>query len=102
MTLKGNLEVLNLSDIFQSLSLNKHTGTLVVTDGKREKLIYFAEGEIALFSSDRRLRIGDMLVSAGKLARQDLDYALNQQDELAGGANTRAIKLGHILIERLD
>ena len=68
MSLKGNLEVLNLSDIFQSLSLNQHTGTLVVRDGKREKQIYFSGGEIALFSSDKRLRLGDMLVGAGKLS----------------------------------
>lgn len=99
MTLKGNLEVLNLSDIFQSLSLNKHTGTLVVTDGRREKLIYFAEGEITLFSSDKRLKIGDMLVAAGKIAREDLDYALSQQQEISAGANTQAIKLGEILVE---
>ena len=64
MTLKGNLEVLNLSDIFQSLSQNKHTGTLVVSDGRRDKLIYFSEGEICLFSSDRRIRIGWGVVTA--------------------------------------
>lgn len=44
---KGNLEVLNLSDIFQSLAMNRHSGTLVVNDGKREKKIFFAEGEIS-------------------------------------------------------
>ena len=79
MTLKGNLEVLNLSDIFQSLSLNQHTGTLRVTDGKREKLIYFAQGEITLLSSDKKLKIGDMLVTANKLSQEDLEYALQQQ-----------------------
>ena len=29
---KGNLEILNLSDIFQSLAMNRHSGTLVVND----------------------------------------------------------------------
>src|SRR5690606_28101888 len=27
---KGNLEILNLSDIFQSLAMNRHSGTLIV------------------------------------------------------------------------
>jgi outer membrane protein assembly factor BamB/tetratricopeptide (TPR) repeat protein len=92
MTLKGNLEVLNLSDIFQSLSLNQHTGTLRVTDGKREKLIYFAQGEITLLSSDKKVKIGDMLVETGKISHEDLDYALAQQKK------TRK-RLGEILIE---
>ncbi|MHC4392227.1 MAG: outer membrane protein assembly factor BamB family protein [Planctomycetota bacterium] len=99
MTLKGNLEVLNLSDIFQSLTQNQHTGTLVVNDGKREKLIYFSEGEISLFTSDRRLRIGELLVSAGKLDPDDLNFALEQQDNLRAGADTQAIKIGEILVD---
>ncbi|MGH7298093.1 MAG: DUF4388 domain-containing protein, partial [Polyangiaceae bacterium] len=92
MTLKGNLEVLNLSDIFQSLSLNQHTGTLRVTDGKREKLIDFAQGEITLLSSDKKLKIGDMLVAANKLSQEDLEYALSQQKKTKK-------KLGEILVE---
>ena len=35
---KGNLEILNLSDIFQSLAMNRHSGTLIVNDGKRRVL----------------------------------------------------------------
>ncbi len=92
MTLKGNLEVLNLSDIFQSLSLNQHTGTLRVTDGKREKLIYFAQGEITLLSSDKKLMIGEMLVASGKISQEDLDYALAQQKRTKK-------RLGEILVE---
>ncbi|GIW73326.1 MAG: hypothetical protein KatS3mg102_2868 [Planctomycetota bacterium] len=97
MTLKGSLEVLNLSDIFQSLSMNQHTGTLRVTDGRRERLVYFAEGEITLLSSDKKLRLGDMLVAEGKLTPEDLEYALERQREAARRGQTR--KLGEILVE---
>jgi outer membrane protein assembly factor BamB/tetratricopeptide (TPR) repeat protein len=92
MTLKGNLEVLNLSDIFQSLSLNQHTGTLRVTDGKREKLVHFAQGEITLLASEKKVKIGEMLVGSGKISQEDLDYALTQQKKSKK-------KLGEILIE---
>src|SRR5688572_26598964 len=92
MTLKGNLEVLNLSDIFQSLSLNQHTGTLRVTDGKREKLVHFAQGEITLLASEKKVKIGEMLVAAGKISQEDLEFALQQQKKSKK-------RLGEILVE---
>ena len=89
---KGNLEVLNLSDIFQSLAMNRHSGTLVVNDGKREKKIFFAEGEISLLSSGRRMRLGDLLIANGKITEDDLDLALKLQKQSRK-------KLGEILCE---
>ncbi len=89
---KGNLEVLNLSDIFQSLAMNRHSGTLVVNDGKREKKIFFAEGEISLLSSGRRMRLGDLLIAGGKITADDLDLALKLQKQSRK-------KLGEILVE---
>lgn len=89
---KGNLEVLSLSDIFQSLAMNRHSGTLIVNDGKREKKIYFAEGEITLLSSNRRQRLGEMLIASGKITDEDLDLALKLQKQSRK-------KLGEILVE---
>ncbi len=89
---KGNLEILNLSDIFQSLAMNRHSGTLIVNDGKREKKIYFAEGEITLLSSNRRQRLGEMLIASGKITDEDLDLALKLQKQSRK-------KLGEILVE---
>lgn len=89
---KGNLEILNLSDIFQSLAMNRHSGTLVVNDGKREKKIYFAEGEVTLLSSSRRMKLGELLISAGKITEEDLDLALKLQKQSRK-------KLGEILVE---
>ena len=89
---KGNLEVLNLSDIFQSLAMNRHSGTLIVNDGKREKKIFFAEGEICLLTSGRRMRLGDLLIADGKITEEDLDLALKLQKQSRK-------KLGEILVE---
>lgn len=89
---KGNLEILNLSDIFQSLAMNRHSGTLIVNDGKREKKIYFAEGEVTLLSSSRRMKLGEMLIAAGKITEEDLDLALKLQKQSRK-------KLGEILVE---
>jgi outer membrane protein assembly factor BamB len=89
---KGNLEILNLSDIFQSLAMNRHSGTLCISDGKREKKIYFSEGEIQLLSSSRRMKLGELLIATGKIAEEDLDLALKLQKQ-----NRK--KLGEILVE---
>ncbi len=89
---KGNLEILNLSDIFQSLAMNRHSGTLIVTDGKRDKKIYFAEGEVTLLSSSKRMRLGELLIAAGKITAEDLDLALKLQKQSRK-------KLGEILVE---
>jgi outer membrane protein assembly factor BamB/tetratricopeptide (TPR) repeat protein len=89
---KGNLEVLNLSDIFQSLAMNRHSGTLMVDDGKREKKIFFAEGEICLLTSGRRMRLGDLLVAEGKITTEDLELALKLQKQSRK-------RLGEILVE---
>ncbi|MEZ0229023.1 MAG: DUF4388 domain-containing protein, partial [Planctomycetota bacterium] len=89
---KGNLEVLNLSDIFQSLAMNRHSGTLIISDGKREKKIFFSEGEIQLLSSSRRMKLGELLIATGKITEEDLDLALKLQKQ-----NRK--KLGEILVE---
>src|SRR5581483_3209347 len=89
---KGNLEVLNLSDIFQSLAMNRHSGTLIISDGKREKKIFFSEGEIQLLSSSRRMKLGELLIATGKITEEDLDLALKLQTQ-----NRK--KLGEILVE---
>lgn len=89
---KGNLEVLNLSDIFQSLAMNRHSGTLLISDGKREKKIFFSEGEIQLLSSSRRMKLGELLIATGKITEEDLDLALKLQKQ-----NRK--KLGEILVE---
>jgi len=89
---KGNLEVLDLSNIFQSLAMNRHSGTLIVTDGKREKKIFFAEGEITLLSSSRRQRLGELLVGEDKITPDELDLALKLQRQSHK-------RLGEILVE---
>jgi len=76
---KGQLGAFSLGDIFQSLSLNRQSGTLSIDDGSRQKKIYFAEGSITLLSSSRRVRLGEMLVSTGKISEEDLDLAIRLQ-----------------------
>lgn len=79
--LKGNLSGFSLGEIFQSLAINKHTGTLSLTPptpGAWPKHIYFEDGVIRFFShgEPQTPRIGELLVRTGRLAPQHLEKAL--------------------------
>jgi len=80
--LRGDLSSFSLGEIFQSLAINNHTGTLkIVSANRTEKLIFFSQGEISLFShgSAEGLRIGEVLVRNGALTNDDLRKALAEQ-----------------------
>src|SRR5262245_17500751 len=94
--LKGDLSSFSLGEIFQSLAINNHTGTLKISSPNGpDKLIYFDNGEITLFSngSTGLPRLGEVLIRKGKLTQEDLDEALAEQ------SRTKVI-LGEILLKK--
>jgi len=48
MGFQGSLDSVNLGDIFQTLAMNRQTGTLVVNRPGEEHYIWFAQGDVAL------------------------------------------------------
>ncbi len=80
--LKGNLSSFSLGEIFQSLAVNNHTGTLkITTRDHTQKCIYFSHGEISLFSSGtpEALRVGEILIRLKRLTADGLRAALEEQ-----------------------
>ncbi|MHC5036383.1 MAG: DUF4388 domain-containing protein [Planctomycetota bacterium] len=92
--LEGDFESFSLADLFQSLYLNKHSGTLKVADGVNEKMVYISKGSICLQSRGSRevSRLGDILVDAGKVSEGDVSRALEVQKK-AGK------RIGELLVE---
>ena len=92
--LKGNLSSFSLGEIFQSLAINKHTGTLTLQGAGVQKHIYFEDGDIRFFSHGKPTtpRIGEMLVRSGRLAEEDVQSALAESKESGK-------LLGQILVE---
>jgi outer membrane protein assembly factor BamB/tetratricopeptide (TPR) repeat protein len=93
MSIKGNLESFSLGEIFQSLSMNQHTGTLRVWDGQSEKKIYFSRGEVCLISTGARetAKLGDYLVKNKIVTADAIQKALKIQEKSGK-------KLGEILL----
>jgi hypothetical protein len=97
MELEGSLKAFKFPEILQFLGRGQMTGILSLRRDSEEVRVSFHEGQImGASSSARTVRIGEMLLYAGKISRQALDEALEAQ-EAAGGSNRF---LGDLLIQR--
>ena len=93
--LSGNIRKTPLSDILEDLRRRKATGTLTLRKSDVEKSIHVKEGRIIFASStDPNDRLGDSLVRAGKITKENLQHALHLYQKNAG-----LKKMGAILVE---
>ena len=95
MAFEGDLTNLGLADIFQTLGMNRQSGTLVVKHADHERRFYFSDEGVSLLTSRsaRKFRIGNLLVGMGKLHESDLKVAVLKQER------SKDTKLGDLLIQ---
>lgn len=92
-THSGQLGASTLPDLLQQLQATKATGTLTLQHNGQEKSIYLKDGQIVFASSSvPEDRLGNVLVAAGKLTREQMEAAL----KLRAAANKR---FGAIVVE---
>ncbi len=95
MAIRGSLREASLADVLQLLALGRKSGCLSVSDRSSFGQIYFDRGLIVHATLiNRRDRIGDLLVKNGVISREDLEAALDGQEEPGGP------RLGEILLTR--
>jgi hypothetical protein len=96
MAIEGPLKELGLHDVFQLLDLSRKTGVMRVTSHLRnnEGTVAFDGGSI-VFAEIRSnpLRIGELLVRAGRITTEDLERARATQDR-----EHHARRLGQVLV----
>lgn len=82
MAIEGPLRELGIQDVLQLLELAGKTGVLTVRSERLndEAIVHFRNGEI-VFAVRRRStrRLGQLLIRAGQITRQELDTALETQ-----------------------
>ena len=92
MGLSGNLRTMLPGDLLQWLSLGQKSGTLVITNKRVEKKIFFRTGRvISSASNDPREYLGQFLMSHGYLTEPELKKAMEVQVQ-------SGILLGKILV----
>lgn len=80
MGLSGNLRTMLPGDLLQWLSLGQKTGTLVISNKRVEKKIFFRNGRvISSASNDPREYLGQFLMSHGYLTEPELKKAMEVQ-----------------------
>jgi tetratricopeptide (TPR) repeat protein len=93
MAIKGSLKEASLPDVIQLLFLGRRTGCLALADQHNFGTIYLDEGQIVYASIvNRRDRLGDILLRKGRITADQLEKAIEAQDD------DRQHKLGEILV----
>src|SRR6185436_3963047 len=92
MGVSGNLKTMLPGDLLQWLSLGQKTGTLVISNKRVEKKIFFRGGRvISSASNDPREYLGQFLMSHGYISEEELTKAMEVQRQ-------SGIFLGRILV----
>jgi tetratricopeptide (TPR) repeat protein len=81
VTMRGDLEQINLSDIFQTLAMTKMEGVLRVRNPLEQRQVYCLDGYVRILVPPRiaTRRLGQRLVQAGLLQPEQLRGALVRQ-----------------------
>jgi AraC-like DNA-binding protein len=80
MSISGNLKTMEAAELLQWLSQTGKTGTLVVSNGRTEKRIFFDHGAVTMTaSSDPKEYLGHFLVSHGLIDEVALAKAMEMQ-----------------------
>lgn len=97
---EGSLRVFKFPDVLQFLSLGKMTGVLQLQQEDRRVELAFREGKIInVASSDRYMRLGQMLLYSGHITRETLNEALEIQERGPGSKFLGEILVTHNLID---
>jgi hypothetical protein len=102
MSIYGYLHTMSLPDLLQWASVNKKTGVLEVERNKIAKRISFLDGRIVACSSDEpSSRLGQFLLSRGKISQLQLRQALAQQERTGQNLGVIFQEMGALTREEL-
>jgi len=82
MGLKGTIEDFNISEIIQLIGQQSKTGIMTAKKDRKDVKIFFVNGNVVRVEPDRsehKMLLGEMLISSGKITRETLEMALEEQ-----------------------
>ncbi len=103
MALKGTLKDFGIADILQLIGQQTKTGTLQLTNKGEEVVVSFKDGNIVRAEATSRVSkdlIGTMLIRAGLLNEQQLDFALETQKRTLQRLGDILVGQGTITVEK--
>jgi len=98
----GNLSERYLSEILEHLQSTQASGTLTLTQDHQAKSIYLREGQIVFASSNLESeRLGEMLLQAGKLSRQQYEKSVEALKNTGKRQGAVLVELGFLTPKEL-
>ncbi len=102
MSISGNLQTMELSELLQWVAQGSRTGTLVIETEETAKRIYFSKGKIiASGSTLESEQLGHFLVSRGYINNEELTKAIAMQGETGMLLGKILVTIGGISEEEL-
>lgn len=104
MALEGSIKDFGLADIFQLIHLQKKTGILDVRSEANQTRVSFENGMVVTANRpdhEDSIRIGEILLKAGKISQWQLDEALFSQRNGKESIGNILVGMGAILKEDL-
>ena len=100
ITMRGDLEQMQLADIFQTLNLAKMEGLLKVSNPVEQRMVHFHAGSVRILVPPRSItrRLGQRLIQSGLLEPEQLRLALLEQRKTH--ARLGEILVGHEFVEQ--
>ena len=83
MSLEGSIKDFGLADILQLISMQKKSGVVTISHKNESTTLHFDNGQIVFATSingGETMRLGELLVKAGKLEEQDVAKTLHIQE----------------------
>src|SRR4030042_7125493 len=101
-TINGSIQNINLPGIFLIIYLHQMTGSLILTNHRHEKTIYFSEGNAAFASSNvEGDLLGETLLRIGKITQQQYDDSVRMLKETGKRQGTILMQLKYITLPEL-
>lgn len=102
-SLHGDVSLIGLATLFQTIGGLNREGTLTVSSGDRKKAIHFAPDGLRLLSSSaRKFRLGDHLVRRRLITIEQLSEALREQKKAGQRLGEVLTRLGVIQAETIS
>lgn len=104
VTMRGDLEQMPLTDIFQTLALTKMAGMLRVRNPIEQRHVYFKDGYVRVLVPNRLVarRLGQRLIHAGVLEPEALRTALLEQRKENLPLGEILVQKGYVARERIE
>ena len=103
MSLKGNLAVVNLADVFQMLSRGKSSGLLRVQAPEGTRYIELQNGLISLAGrATEYIQLGDLLIARKAINDENLSTAMKIHKENGMGLGQVLLEMNYVSRESLD